>query len=415
MKVSIITIGDEILIGQIIDTNSAWMAQQLNAVGASIEAIYSVSDTQEGIVNALKEALANTDVLLLTGGLGPTKDDITKKTIADFLETDLYFHEPTWERIQKLFKARNIPLRPAHKEQCLMPANAQILLNKMGTAPGMWMEHHGKIIVSMPGVPYEMKYLMAQEVIPKLKTVFPGMPIAHETILTAGQGESTIATAIQEVSDKLPPHIKLAFLPGLGKVRVRLSARGDDQATIEEELTTYKKAIQALIPELIYGYKEDTLEAAIGEMLKKRQLTIGTAESCTGGLLANQIVSVPGASSYFEGSVVAYSYRLKRELLGVAEATLVKHGAVSEETVIGMAKGALKTLGTDIAISISGIAGPGGGTPDKPVGTVWLAIADAKRYETKKLQIGKDREINIQYTCIAALNLVRLFLKRNYS
>ena len=415
MKVSIITIGDEILIGQIIDTNSAWMAQQLNQVGASIEAIYSVSDTQEGIVNALKEALANTDVLLLTGGLGPTKDDITKKTIATFLDTDLYFHEPTWERIQKLFSARNIPLRPAHKEQCFMPSNAQILLNKKGTAPGMWMEHHGKIIVSMPGVPYEMKYLMEYEVIPKLKTIFPGTPIAHETILTAGQGESTIATNIQEVGDKLPSHIKLAFLPGLGKVRVRLSARGDNQTAIEEELKTYKAEIQALIPELIYGYGEDTLEAAIGQMLKKRQLTIGTAESCTGGLLAHQIVSVSGASSYFEGSVVAYSNRLKKALLGVTETTLVKHGAVSEETVIEMAKGALKTLGTNIAVSVSGIAGPGGGTPDKPVGTIWLAIADAERYETKKLQIGKDRAINMEYTCIAALNLIRLFLKKNYA
>ena len=414
MTVSIITIGDEILIGQIIDTNSAWMAQELNGIGASIQNIYSVSDTKEGIVTALKQALAQTDVVLMTGGLGPTKDDITKKTIAEFLGTDMVFHEETWERIQGFFKRfKRTPL-PAHKEQCYMPAAATVLLNKKGTAPGMWFEKDGKVIVSMPGVPYEMKYLMEYEVLPKLIQTFQGRPLIHRTILTVGEGESRIASVIEVVAKELPSYIKLAFLPGLGKVRLRLSATGDDVTKLEQELDHYVRSIQRIIPEFIYGYGDNSLERVIGQMLRDRQLTIGTAESCTGGLLAHQISSVPGASGYFEGSVVAYSYDLKKKLLGVKADTLLNHGAVSEETVIEMAQGALQTLGTDIAVSISGIAGPGGGTPDKPVGTVWLAIAGKEHTKTLKLQLGKDRQRNIDYTCVAGLNMIRQFINKHY-
>ena len=414
MTVSIITIGDEILIGQIIDTNSAWMAQQLNAIGASIKAIHSVSDTTEGIVKALQIAIAETDVILLTGGLGPTKDDITKKTLATFLGADLAFHEPTWQRIEKMFRRRNIPIRPAHKEQCFMPSNATILTNQKGTAPGMWMEHQGTIIVSMPGVPYEMKYLMEFEVLPKLVTTFPGQPIAHRTILTVGEGESSIAHRLEKVIDDFPKEIKIAYLPGLGQVRVRLTATGATKERLDTILDEQVQIIEQLLPNIIFGYEKDTLAAAVGRLLKERNLTVGTAESCTGGLLANQITAIPGSSAYFEGSVVAYSYRLKGVLLDVSKETLEAHGAVSEETVIEMAKGALKTLGVDIAVSISGIAGPGGGMPDKPVGTVWLAIADAQRCETKKLQISKDRTLNIKYTCVVGLNMIRRFVKKYY-
>ena len=414
MTVSIITIGDEILIGQIIDTNSAWMAQQLNAIGASIESIYSVKDTKKGILEALATALEKTDVVLLTGGLGPTKDDITKKTLADYFGTELIFHEETWSRMEALFKRYNRAPLPAHREQCYMPATAAILLNKQGTAPGMWFEKEGKVIVSMPGVPYEMKYLMEYEVLPKLSKSFQGKPIAHRTILTVGEGESRIADKIKEVVEALPAHIKMAYLPGLGKVRLRLTATGEDANVLETELDQQVAAIQQIIPTLIYGYGKETLESVIGKMLTTRQLTIGTAESCTGGLLAHQITSVPGSSGYFEGSIVAYSYRLKKALLGVNADTLVTHGAVSEETVLEMAKGAIQTLGTDIAVSISGIAGPGGGTPDKPVGTVWMAIASKEHSKAIKLQLGKDRQRNISYTCVAAFNMVRLFLKKHY-
>jgi len=414
MTVSIITIGDEILIGQIIDTNSAWMAEHLNAIGASIDAIYSVSDTKEGIVDALSQAIEKTDVILLTGGLGPTKDDITKKTIAEFLGTDMVFHEETWERILALFKRFGRDPVPAHKEQCYMPASATLLLNKRGTAPGMWFEENGKVIVSMPGVPHEMKYLMEHEVLPKLHQAYSGKPIAHRTILTVGEGESRIAAKIESVASNLPDHFKLAFLPGRGRVRLRLTATGKTNEILEKELDEQVKAIERVIPELVYGYGKESLEGVIGQLLKARGMTVGTAESCTGGLLAHQISSVSGASSYFEGSIVAYSYRLKETLLGVQPDTLTRYGAVSEETVQEMAKGALQTLGTNIAISISGIAGPTGGTPDKPVGTIWLAIADKDRTKTLKLQLGKDRTRNVEYTCVAGLNLIRQFLLKYY-
>ena len=415
MTVSIITIGDGILIGQIIDTNSAWMGERLNEIGASVETIYSVKDTKEGIVDALRAALQKTDVVLLTGGLGPTKDDITKKTIAEFLGTPMVFSEETWERIQALFK--RIGRRhttPAHKEQCYMPAAATLLLNKRGTAPGMWFENEGKVIVSMPGVPAEMKYLMEYEVLPKLQKTFSGKPISHRTILTVGEGESRIAVKIEAIENNLPNHIKLAYLPGLGRVRLRLTASGKTKEQLEHDLEEQVQAIQQTIPELIYGYERESLESAIGQLLKTRGMTVGTAESCTGGLLGHQISSVSGASGYFEGSIVAYSYRLKETLLGVQPDTLLKSGAVSEETVVEMVKGAIAALGTDIAISISGIAGPTGGTPDKPVGTIWLAIADKERAETLKLQLGKDRQRNVQYTCVAGLNMIRQFLLKYY-
>lgn len=415
MNVNIVTIGDEILIGQIIDTNSAWMGQQLNLVGAKVSAIHSVSDTKEGIINALETALKQADVVLMTGGLGPTKDDITKKTIADYFGAGMVFHEPTWERIQGLFKRWGRSTTPAHKEQCFMPSNAKILFNKMGTAPGMWFEIDGKVVVSMPGVPYEMKYLMEFEVIPKLVENFPGKPIAHRTILTVGEGESRIAAKLEEIEDGLPDFVKLAYLPNLGNVRVRLSAIAENGEDIEAVLDQKAREIEAVIPELIYGYGTETLEETIGNLLKDKGLTLSTAESCTGGFLAHKITKIPGCSAYYKGSIVAYAYEAKRNLLAVKQETLEKFGAVSEETVKEMVVGVLKTLNTDIGISISGIAGPGGGTPDKPVGTVWLAIGNKNHIETLKLQIGKDRLRNIEYTVVRGLNMIRQFVNKYYT
>jgi len=410
MKVHIITIGDEILIGQIIDSNSAWMAQQLNLIGANIEQITSISDTDKAIQNTMKLSSKSADIVLMTGGLGPTKDDITKKSMAAYFGVEMIFHEPTWERIEKLFQKWGRSTTPAHREQCLMPENATILKNKMGTAPGMWFEFNNTVFVSMPGVPYEMKYLMEFEVLPKLKTTFKSKPIAHRTILTVGEGESRIAARVEAIESSLPSHIKLAFLPNLGNVRLRLSGTGEDETILNQELDEYKAAIEQLIPELIYGYETDNLESAIGRMLQKRNLTIATAESCTGGFVAHKLTSVAGSSAYYMGSVIAYDNQVKINQLSVSEATLEAHGAVSEATVIEMVKGAIKLLGTDIAVATSGIAGPGGGTEEKPVGTIWIAVGNKDRVQTKLIKAGKSRIKNIEYSSVYALSEVRQFL-----
>lgn len=410
MKVHILTIGDEILIGQIVDTNAAWMSRRLNLQGAQVSGKSSVGDDLEDIQEGLRNALAKADAVLITGGLGPTKDDITKKALADFFGVDLIFHEGTWERIQKLFEKWGRSTTPAHRQQCFMPANAHLLHNKMGTAPGMWFEHEGKVVVSMPGIPYEMEYLMQYEVLPRLAAHFPGRPIAHRTILTVGEGESRIAARIEAFEEQLPPGFKLAYLPNLGKVRLRLTGTGADQEALERELDSKAQELEALIPELVFGRGEEQLEAVIGRMLRERNLTLGTAESCTGGLIAHRITTIPGSSDYFAGSVVSYSNDLKQRLLGVKAATLERHGAVSEETVREMVSGGLEILGVDVVVAVSGIAGPGGGTSDKPVGTVWMAAGTKETIKTEKWQIGKDRLKNIEYSAVQALNLVRRLL-----
>ena len=414
MKVTIITIGDEILIGQIIDTNSAWIAQELNLIGAHIKRIVSVGDDQEDIIKALRESTSESEVTILTGGLGPTKDDITKDAIATFLQVTKVFHDPTYQRILKFFAKLERQPTAAHRQQCYLPDGAIILPNKMGTAPGMWFDYHGRAIVSIPGVPYEMKYLMEHEVIPKIAKQFVGKPIAHRTILTVGEGESKIAERLAHIEDHLPAGVKLAYLPGLGRVRLRLTAYGEDRQMVDKLLQEYGTKIEATIPELIFGYEKLTLEEAIGQLLAKKQLTMATAESCTGGLLSHQIVSVPGSSAYFMGGLIAYDNQVKIEQLQVSPQTLDQYGAVSEQTVIEMVNGALEKFGTDLAVSVSGIAGPSGGTPTKPVGTIWIAIGSKKQIRTKKIFIGKNRLTNIQYTVVQALNMIRLFVFEHF-
>ena len=291
-----------------------------------------------------------------------------------------------------------------------MPEGAEILTNKMGTAPGMWFNHGGTVIVSMPGIPYEMKYLMENEVIPKLTQTFPGRPIAHRTILTVGEGESRIAQRLENFESSLPENLKLAYLPNLGKVRLRLTGRGDDQQLLEAVLDRKVIEIENLIPDLIFGKDKEDLASAIGKLLLERELTLGTAESCTGGHIAHLITRIPGSSAYFQGSVVSYSNETKQRLLGVKPKTLESYGAVSEQTVLEMAEGAREPLGCDLAIAISGIAGPSGGSPQKPVGTIWMAVSDGKTHKTYKLQAGKDRLKNIQYASVVALNMIRKFL-----
>ena len=409
--ITILTVGDELLIGQVIDTNSAFMARQLNLNGMEVFRKMTVEDTLEEIQNGLRIALATSDVVLMTGGLGPTKDDVTKKAIADYFGVGMTFSEETWERIQRFFQRLGRETTPAHREQCFMPANAQLLTNKMGTAPGMWMEEKGQIVVSMPGVPYEMEYLIKNEVIPRLRERHQLRPIVHRTLLTIGEGESRLAAKIEDLEDQLPDHIKLAFLPNLGQVRLRLTGRGDDAAQLEEDLRVHGDIIRERLHQYVYGEGATSIEAVLGDMLRERGLTLGTAESCTGGFIAHRITSVPGSSAYFHGSVVAYDNRIKEGLLAVSPDTLAEFGAVSEETVRAMVKGAIVTLDVDLAIAVSGIAGPGGGTPEKPVGTIWVAVGDRKQVQTLRLHGGKDRVKNIQYTASRALGFLWRFLE----
>jgi len=406
-KAIIVTIGDELLIGQVVDTNSAWLGQQLNKLGIPVLEKLAVSDSPEGISSALSYATERADIVLVTGGLGPTKDDITKKIIAEYYADEMIFHEETYGRVLELFARWGRETTEAHKAQCYMPASATIITNKMGTAPGMLFDKGDHLLVSMPGVPYEMKHIMEAEVLPLLQQRYLGHSIVHKTILTAGEGESRIALRIEHIVDELPPHMSIAYLPNLGKVRLRLTATGSDEAALKADLAQYEKRITDELAELVFGYDTDTLITAIGRLCKDKNKTIGTAESCTGGKVASLIVNESGSSSFYQGSVVTYSNELKQQMLGVQASTLTTHGAVSEQTVREMVRGAVRLLGVDVVVAISGIAGPTGGSDAKPVGTIWLACGTADHVVTKLLKSGKNREKNIEYASNYALDRLR--------
>lgn len=408
MNAYILTIGDEILIGQVTDTNATYMANALNDEGYEIVEHLSVADTRAGIRAGLDRAFAVADVVLMTGGLGPTKDDITKKVLAEYVGTEMVFHEESWERLQKIFRSFGKEVNSYHRTQCELPASATILTNNRGTAPGMWLEHEGKVIVSMPGVPHEMRYLVKNEVIPRL--VAGNFDLQRQrsvTINTAGEGESTVAEKIESVEEALPAHMSLAYLPDLGTVRLRLTTRGTDEAVMQAELREYQDKIEAIIGHLIYGYGKEDLALAIQRRMQELNLTLVTAESCTGGAIARMITAHPGSSGHFQGSVVAYANRVKNHQLGVPAGMIEKHGAVSQPVVEAMAAGARERLNADFALATSGIAGPDGGTEEKPVGTIWLAVAGPKGVKSKLLQAGKDRKRNIIYTVHQALSLLR--------
>lgn len=416
MKAYILTIGDEILIGQIVDTNSSWMSRELNLNGIEVIGKGSVGDNATAIVEGIKQASAVADVVIMTGGLGPTKDDITKKTLASYFNSEMGFDEGTYELIEQYFKKIGRSIPDSMRGQATLPVRARILVNKVGSAPGMWFEEENKIFISLPGVPFEMEYLMRSEVIPRLLTCFERRPIVHRTILTACEGESAIAKRLEAFEDSLPEHIKLAYLPGIGQVRLRLTGiwpgsvvEGTDNQ-LEKEVEQKKMELVSLIPEIVYGFEDESLPMVIGRILLEKGLMLGTAESCTGGYIASQITEVAGASAYFNGSAIAYSYELKEKILGVQPTTLSTYGAVSEECVREMAEGALDALGVDVAIAVSGIAGPGGGTMDKPVGTVWMAVADRTKTYSKRVVFGRDRVKNIQLTSTYALSMLRQFL-----
>lgn len=403
----IITIGDELLIGQVIDTNSAWMGQKLNSIGVKVKQITSVSDDAEHIIAALTEARKRADLIFITGGLGPTKDDITKITLCRYFNTSLRFDEKSFEVITEIFKARGRGVTDTNRKQAEVPSNCEVLLNKWGTAPGMWFDDEGKVFVSMPGVPYEMKGIMENEVLPRLIDKFKLPPIQHRTILTQGIGESNLSDLISSWEDKLPPYMKLAYLPSPGMVRLRISANGTNESALRSEMESEVKKLISIAGEYIYGFEEEKLESIIGELLRQQGKTLSTAESCTGGYIAHKITTIPGSSDYYIGSVIAYANRIKEKFLDVDPNIFEVHGAVSEQAVKAMAAHVKEKFGTDYSIACSGIAGPGGGTEEKPVGTVWLALATPEQVITRKFLLGRVRERVIMEASQHALNLLR--------
>ena len=415
MLSEIITIGDEILIGQIVDTNSAWIAQKLNDAGIRVKQISSVSDNREHILTALKLAADRADLILITGGLGPTNDDITKNTLAEYFKVNLTQDQEALENVKRIFSAYNSPLLDVNIRQADVLENCLVLQNKNGTAPGMWMEHEGKIYVCMPGVPFEMMYIMEENVIPKLVSSFNLPSIVHHTILTSGIGESFLSQQIEDIEESLPANIKLAYLPRLGQVRLRLSAYGNSKEVLTNEIAVYSSKIIERISQYVIAELDVSLEKYVLDYMQSRNLTLSTAESCTGGYISHLITQHPGCSSVFLGGAVSYSYNLKKIMLGVNAQTLLDFGAVSGETVTEMALGAVKNYDSDYAIAVSGIAGPDGGLPDKPVGTVWIAIASRNRVISKKFQFSNKRTQNIERSAINALSMLIKFLKEDFA
>ena len=411
MKAEIITIGDELLIGQVIDTNSAWMADEMNMIGIKVQQITSISDNREQILTTLKEASHRADIVLITGGLGPTNDDITKQTLSTYFDSPLIFNEGAYRQVEQLFAQRGFPVSPLNRLQAMLPDCCTPLPNTNGTAPGMWFEKDNIIYVSMPGVPFEMKAMMTNVVLPKL-TSLSHVAIVHKTILTQGVGESFLAATIAPWEESLPTHIKLAYLPQPGLVRMRLSATGIDAERLQLEVEHLVSKLQEMIPGLIFGYDNDTLEEIIGRQLLALNYTLSTAESCTGGYVAHLITSISGSSNYFKGSIVAYANEIKENLLGVERETLLKYGAVSEVTVKEMAACVRQKLGTTCSIAISGIAGPLGGTVDKPLGTVWIAVLSPAGMVAEKFLLGEHRGRNIRKAGISALNMLRKELEK---
>lgn len=410
MIAEIINIGDELLIGQVVNTNASWMAERLNSIGIKVRQILAISDSREHIVQTIDEAFRNADVLILTGGLGPTKDDITKLTLAEYFNSPLITHEPTLRDVEEFFRMRARPITEINRRQAEIPACCEALSNSQGTAPGMWFEKEGKILVSLPGVPFEMKALMDEHVLPRLAGRINGDVIIHKTVMTQGVGESFLADLIAAWEDALPANIRLAYLPQPGIVRLRLTASGNGRMEVESALQQQLDKLLQIIPDYVFGFDNITLEEVVGTMLRQDNETLCTAESCTGGYLAHLITRVPGSSDYFRGSMIVYSNELKTKLLGVDPGLIQTHGAVSREVVEAMATEARKYLGCTYALATSGIAGPLGGSPEKPVGTVWIALATPDEVLSKKFLFGNNRERNIHISALSALNMLRLKL-----
>ncbi|MCE2780190.1 MAG: competence/damage-inducible protein A [Algoriphagus sp.] len=410
----IIAIGDELLYGQIMDTNSHWISQELDAVGVRVVRKTTVGDNRTDTLTAFEEASKRANLILITGGLGPTQDDLTKPLLAEYFGCEIVEVPEAVAAVSAYFTRRGREMTRLNILQGHLPTCCTYVPNEVGTAPGMWFEQKGCYWMSMPGVPHEMKKLVKDFVLPKLSQVFDLPVIYHKLIKTAGIGESWLADLIKDWENALPNHIRLAYLPSLGHVKLRLTAFGEDKKVLATAVDEQIHGVLPLISSYVYGYDEETLETAIGKLLKNAGKTLALAESCSGGYISHLITTVPGSSNYLRGTLVPYHNDLKEQLLGVSSATLMQHGAVSEETVREMATGIKKLFGADFGLASSGIAGPDGGSPDKPVGTVWIACAGPDFVEAKLLQLTQDRMINIQLTGVAVLNLLRIcFLKHN--
>ena len=408
VKVEIITIGDEILIGQIVDTNSAWMAVELNKAGFELAQITSVHDSAEHIVESLEMALKRADVVLFTGGIGPTNDDITKQTLAKYFDTKLVFDESVIRNIEQLFANRpNFVINDLTYAQAMVPEKCTVIQNVVGTAPLTWFEKEGKVIISMPGVPYEMKNAMSAEMIPRLQQYFKTPSLLHKTVQVYGFGESALAMKIADWENELPENVTLAYLPNYGVVKLRMSGTSDDILSLEFSMNQQVDKLSQILGSAIIAYEDIPVENLVGSLLKSKGLMVATAESCTGGNIAHRFTSIPGSSDFFKGSVVAYSNEVKTSVLQVSAEDLEKNGAVSQQVVEQMAVGARRLLKTDVTIATSGIAGPTGGTVDKPVGTVWIAVCSEDRIVSKEFRFGALREQNIERATQAALLMLK--------
>ncbi len=413
MNVEIITIGDELLIGQVIDTNSAYIAKELNKIGLSVLQITSVSDNRRHILTALKEASERVRLVLITGGLGPTKDDITKAALAEYTNDKLMVDVETLRYIETMTAARGIAMNSLNAKQAEVPSRCTVIRNSCGTAPGMWFEKDGIIYISMPGVPFEMKTMMTDEILPRLRQHFDKDVILHHTLLVTGIPESALALLIEDWENKLPSEIKLAYLPSSGVIRLRLSAFGNNREALMSLTENEIDKLRPVLGEHLLSENDELIEELIARLLTENGKTVATAESCTGGNISRLLTSISGSSVYFKGSVVAYANDVKIKMLNVNPADIDRHGAVSEEVVTQMAENVRKLMNTDYGIATSGIAGPSGGTPDKPVGTIWIAAASASHTEAKLLHFGNNRENNIQRTSTAALNLLHSVVRQN--
>ena len=410
VNAAIITIGDELLIGQTIDTNSAFIAQELNKIGIWVKRRVAIGDVKGEILTALKDQSSDCDLIIITGGLGPTADDITKPALCEYFDSKLVVNEEAAENVKNIFAKFNKTVTERNSKQAEVPHNCIVLQNKRGTAPGMWFEKGGVVYISLPGVPNEMKGLVENSVIVKLKDHFQLPVIIHRTALVIGKGESEIAEMILEFENSLPAHVKLAYLPSYGMLRLRLTSKGEHATVLEKEIDHLFFQLKELVKDFLVTDSDITLQEVVINLLKEKKKTIATAESCTGGYIAHLITSIAGSSAVYNGSVVSYANSAKEKILGVQLSTLQQFGAVSEQTVTQMAKGVLDTMGTDYALATSGIMGPGGGTPEKPVGLVWIAVANSKETRAYKINYPFERHRNIQFAAMTALNLLRRFI-----
>ncbi len=407
-KAEIISIGDELLIGQVINSNAAFMGEQLSMNGLIVGRISAIGDDEQEIMQALDEAAARAQFVFITGGLGPTADDITKPALCRYFNTEMVFNQEALDQVEALFRRRGYPMSERNRQQAWLPASCKAVRNVHGTAPGMWFEKDGVVFVSMPGVPFEMKTMFVDEVIPEIRRRAGGMHYLQKTVMTTGVGESFLADRIKEWEEALPAFMKLAYLPQPGIVRLRLSGRHQDEHLLQTRLTEEVEKLVSLIPEVVYGFDDLLLEEVVGQLLQTQNMTLSTAESCTGGYIAHLITSIAGSSAYFQGSVVSYANQAKMELLGVAEELICDHGAVSKQVVEAMASGAQQRFHTDFALATSGIAGPDGGTEEKPVGTTWIALATPDGVVSERFQFGEHRGRNIRRAALTALNMLRL-------